>query len=259
MRLKISDLKINYILKGTGRQTILMIHGWGGSIHSWQPLLNVLTQKIDLSKIKILILDLPGFGESQEPPSTWGIKDYANFLLSIIKKFKIRKNNLILIGHSFGGQIACYFTIINPEYINKLILIDPACIRKSGLLAKIAKNIHGKLKQKLKMAISFIPFLKKLLTKLLGNYDYMKASGRMKKIMQRVIDEDLTEILPQIASKTIIIWGEKDSITKPTEGIIIKNLIKNARLFFIKDARHSPHLTKPNLVARLILDFINEP
>lgn len=259
MMLKISNLKINYFLKGSGKQTILLLHGWGGSIKSYQPLLDILTQKLELSKMQILVIDLPGFGKSQEPDSTWGIKDYTNFLATAIKKLHLKKNKLIIIGHSFGGQLAAYFAIVYPEYLDKLILIDPACLRRSGFLAKLAKSIRGNFKQKLKIALSFIPFSKKILSKLLRNYDYEKASARMKKIMQRVLTEDLTQLLPKISTKTIIIWGEKDSITPPTEGITIKNLIKNSRLFFIKDARHSPHLTKPSIVAHLILDFINEP
>lgn len=259
MTLKILNLKINYLLKGSGNLTLLMIHGWGGSIKSYQPLINVLTKKLDLSKVQILAIDLPGFGKSQEPTSVWGIRNYTNFLEAVIKKLCLyKKNKLILIGHSFGGQVATYFAVVYPEYLDRLILIDPACIRKSGLLAKLAKIIGGNMKNKLKTILHFIPFSKKILTKLLQNYDYEKASIRMKKIMRKVLKEDLTYLLPKIKTKTMIIWGEKDSVTPPAQGIVIKKLIKNSKLYFIKDARHSPHITSPKTVAKLILDFINE-
>ena len=55
----------------------------------------------------MLILDLPGFGQSDEPKEIWNIFDYAEMVNYFVKELKI--NDPILIGHSFGGRVAIKF------------------------------------------------------------------------------------------------------------------------------------------------------
>ena len=71
--LRIDDLNINYKIIGDG-DLVVLLHGWGQNIEMMQPLVGGLKNK------KVLIIDLPGFGLSDEPKTVWSIEDYADFV-----------------------------------------------------------------------------------------------------------------------------------------------------------------------------------
>lgn len=253
MEIKVSSIKINYKTLGKGKKIVLFLHGWGGSINSWRKIEPILKEQLNLNSYKLIFLDLPGFGNSQEPKGIWGIKEYSEFLKKFIKKINKNKKPVILIAHSFGGQIATYFAILYRDLLEKLILIDPACIRKESVKSKIINLIF---KNKKFQKIKKIPFLKNLYYKFFASKDYTLASNKMKKIMKRILKEDLEDLLKTLEVKTFLIWGEKDNITPVNYGLKIKKLLKSSQIFFIKNSKHSPHIENPKACANLILKFI---
>ena len=70
MKINIKDLNVNYIQYGEGKD-ILLLHGWGQNIEMMKPLGDNFSDRF-----RITILDLQGFGESDEPKRTWKIDDY---------------------------------------------------------------------------------------------------------------------------------------------------------------------------------------
>ena len=82
MKINIKDLNINYIQYGEGKD-IILLHGWGQNIEMMKPLGDYFCDRF-----RITILDLPGFGESDEPKKTWTIDDYELMLEDFIKELK---------------------------------------------------------------------------------------------------------------------------------------------------------------------------
>ena len=58
---KIKDIDINYVDYGSGKDTIVLLHGWGQNIEMMKPIGDRLK-----NNFKIIIIDLPGFGLSEE-------------------------------------------------------------------------------------------------------------------------------------------------------------------------------------------------
>ena len=94
--LQIDGLTVRYQVGGQGPQ-VLLLHGWGGAIESFTPVLDALHRSYSVSAF-----DLPGFGESSLPPPAWGSADYAQLTLKVMERLKLDRPHLI--GHSFGGQ-----------------------------------------------------------------------------------------------------------------------------------------------------------
>lgn len=61
MNKTVKGLNINYICEGEG-DLVLLLHGWGSNIKLFEASINVLK-----TKYKVLAMDMPGFGESEEP------------------------------------------------------------------------------------------------------------------------------------------------------------------------------------------------
>ncbi len=113
------DIEIAYIEEGSGNQTILFIHGLGSYLPAWKNNIRVLKDNYHC-----IAIDLPGYGKSSKLPYDYNMTFFAD----VIKKFIQKKglSNVILAGHSMGGQISMITAIQNPDLINKIILVDPA-------------------------------------------------------------------------------------------------------------------------------------
>ena len=89
-------------------QTVVLLHGWGGNHLSLSPLL------VSFQNYNILTLDFFGFGQSDKPLQNFDIYSYSNAVAELLKKLNL--NDIILVGHSFGGRISIILS-------NQLVLI----------------------------------------------------------------------------------------------------------------------------------------
>ncbi len=250
---EINGLKINYKIAGEG-PAILVLHGWGGSSDSWRKVQQILSQ----SGYKVVVPDFPGFGKSVTPKDPWGVKEYNDFVLKFVEQLGL--NDFILIGHSFGGQIAVRFTISHPEKVKKLILCDSAAIRaKPGLRTRIFITLArlGNAVFTPRHMARFKDAARNIFYIFVRNGDYKKANGTMKETMKNVLKEDLSAELSGILAPTLIVWGDKDKMVPLKYGRIFKDQIKGAELEVIRGAGHSPHLETPVELAGIILKFLS--
>ena len=77
---RIHNCKLNVTVKGEG-QGILLLHGWGQNAYMMKFLQDHLCEHY-----KVVNLDLPGFGESEEPDHAWDLKEYASAMHVITMK-----------------------------------------------------------------------------------------------------------------------------------------------------------------------------
>ena len=106
--------------KKDSKNLIIFIHGTGAHKKWWDP---IAPQFLDLSHV--IALDLPGMGDSNFRES-YSIKDFGKCVISIIKREKKINDieNIFIIGHSLGGQVAAYVATEKKDLINSLIMID---------------------------------------------------------------------------------------------------------------------------------------
>ena len=97
MNISINNLNINYISEGEG-EAIVLLHGWGSNITLFKSMTEILK-----TKYRVIALDMPGFGLSDEPPCAWCVDDYVDFVLCFLKELEVNKASLL--GHSFGGRV----------------------------------------------------------------------------------------------------------------------------------------------------------
>lgn len=242
MQIVVDGLLTTYLSVNPNKRYILLIlHGWGQSSSFWQGVCNSLP-----SEVSGMALDLPAFGSTQPLSGSPGVKDYSIFVLKFIEKLKLK--NVILLGHSFGGQVAVDFALNQPELIKHLILLSPACIR----------NPHPTLKSRL--LSSFKPLLKLLpnefnrwLFEKIASKNYLTSNPVQRDVMKRILREDYSEKITKLTISTSIIWGSEDREIS-NEGKFLSENIKNSRLYVLYGADHSPHITAP----QKLLPVLNE-
>lgn len=229
--------------KKMGTMKGLIVHGWAYSLEKYKKISMLLTSH----GLKNEILKVPGLTEKLDKP--WDIKDYIEWLKNKIDR---EKNKVVLIGHSNGGRIAASFAAKYPQKIQHLILIDSAGIYHDELHTKIRLLFFSTL-AKIGKRISSSAILRTVLYKLTRENDYNNATVEMKKTMTNLIKSDLSFYLDKINVPTLIIWGEYDKITPLNDAKIMHKLIKDSKLHIIKGAKHSPHFTHAEEVARIII------
>ena len=251
------------------------------------------------SQFKIIIPDLPGFGKSDEPDENWNLDNYIEFVDKFIKSatqargFELIKNILsksslkniinggftsvlnakteekkkpILIGHSFGGQIAMKYAMKYPEKIDKLILTGAAGIRHKlstkrkiiYILAKSGKKVFSLFPETKFPIRNLVSYSRKFLYKLAREKDYHQASLRMKEIMKNILAEDLTPVLDKIKTTTLLVWGKLDNSTPLSDGKLINEKIENSELIIINDANHSLPYQRSKEFVRIVDEFIKK-
>ncbi|MDD3919130.1 MAG: alpha/beta hydrolase [Candidatus Pacebacteria bacterium] len=255
--IKIQGLKIVYKKEGTGTP-IMILHGWGGSSKSWERIIELLSEK----KYMVVCPDLPGFGESETPKEPWNINRYISFVLDFLESQDIEE--CILLGHSFGGGLATKISSEYPKIINKLILCDAAVVRSKERLslrqkvAKMAANIAKPLVGNKLYQEKIQPKLRPFVYKVAGTRDYYSANEIMKKTFKQVFAEDLKAFLSNIRKPTLIVWGKEDVTTPLEDAFEIGKMIEYSEVQVMEGVKHSPHLTKPEDLAKIIIEFLNK-
>jgi pimeloyl-ACP methyl ester carboxylesterase len=228
------------------KEKMYILHGWTYSTEKWTPFVNELKK----SGINVVVLKIPGLTASID--RVWNIEDYVLWLDDTLKHEKVK---VVLCGHSNGGLISLSYALKYPDKVEKLILMDSTGIYHKELSIRIKRWI---LQTAAKIGKKFTSshIAKRLIYKIARAHDYENADPIMKKTMVSLIKTDLLEKFNQINIPTLIIWGERDSVTPLNDGKIMRERIKNSKLFTIKNARHSPQITHPKDTARIIIENI---
>lgn len=250
---EIDGIKINYDVRGQG-EPVLLLHGWGANIKLFDNLMNLLAPKY-----RVFALDMPGFGDSEEPPVPWCVDDYTDFVLKFIEEQGMKKATLL--GHSFGGRVI--IKILSrpslPFEPQRVIFVDAAGIKPKRKLKNVVKVRIFKMS---KWVLSLPPVRKlypdalEQLRKKNGSADYNAATPIMRQSLVRVVNEDLTHLLPNIKVPTLLVWGENDADTPLRDGQLFEQMIPDAGLVTLKNAGHFSFLEQQFTFNRVIASFM---
>ena len=228
--ININGVNIRYNTTGEG-DDVLLLHGWGCNIEIWKPIQDGLSKAH-----RVTAIDFPGFGQSQEPPEVWGVEQYTQCTEQLIEQLQLKKPTLI--GHSFGGRVSILLASRN-NYVGKVILTDAAGVKPQSTKISVSR-IFSKLK---KVSTKIIgeaateklvrPFVNSL-----ASEDYKNASGVMKEVLKKVVDEDLQHVMPSIKAPTLLIWGANDTATPVADAQIMEKLIPDAGLVVMPGCTH---------------------
>ena len=117
VEIKNGDVSIAYHLSGYGDTSIVLVHGWGINKEYWEHQQDALS-----SQYTVVSLDLGGHGQSGHNRDHWTIEEYAKDVIAIINGLQLE--NVILVGHSMGGEIILQTALTIPGKIVGFIGVD---------------------------------------------------------------------------------------------------------------------------------------
>lgn len=248
MECRINDLNTYYIDEGEG-DIVFLFHGWGCRGETLRSIIEIVKKKY-----RVIAVDFPGFGTTDEPKKGWTVNDYSEFTIQFIQKFKCKST--ILIGHSFGTRI-----MINlasrpslPFEIDKMVFIDAAGI----LPVQIDEYMEGYFSFQNKKHELLKDGKEREVIELRerSDKDYAYLSESMCDSYYNVVNENLESLLPKISVPTLLIWGERDMDTPLEDGKKMKKLINDSGLVIIKGAGHYSFLDSPYVFEQILKSYL---
>ncbi len=256
--IEIDKLHVRYVDTKDGKNSVLLLHGLGGSIESWTNNIAELAKQLHT-----IAIDLPGFGYSDKPKMDYTIKFYWQFVSKLIEELKIRP---AVVGSSLGGHIAAELAINRPDLVSKLVLISPPgalprTFKGTPALKKYVKVLQAGSIEQVKKALAAVD--NKPVDNVYADAVYQKLAmpGAKEAFISAMKgsakSRRLNSLLGRIAAPTLVFWGKQD-IMIPVKFVEPFAAMKNSRVILLENCGHRAHAEKPALFNRMLADFVQE-
>ena len=111
---------ISVLSAGTGPETIVCVHGLGGTKASFLPTVNALAEDY-----RVVAIDLPGFGESDKPfGAPYDAPWFARSVFEAMDALGVERAHVA--GNSMGGRVAIEAGLVDRDRTGGLLLLSPA-------------------------------------------------------------------------------------------------------------------------------------
>jgi pimeloyl-ACP methyl ester carboxylesterase len=180
---------------GDGPPRVLALHGWGRRGSDFAP---------SMAGFDALAVDLPGFGATPAPNEVLGAEGYAALVAPVLETFDTPP---VVVGHSFGGRIAVCLAAAHPNRVGSLVITGAPLVRLGPGQSPSA-------------AYRMLRFLNKIgligdvrmeeIRRSRGSADYRAATGVMRDILVKVINESYEPQLKELQNRVVLLWGEDD-------------------------------------------------
>lgn len=239
------------VLDAGSGEPVVVLHGWGGRIESMDPVIRCLA-----ARFRVIALDLPGFGESPLPSAVWGTPDYAAFVRDALGSFDVTSASFV--GHSYGAKVSLYLAATYRTMVQKLVLVGSSGLRSAPSVKARLKRAASKTA---KGAGKLGPpgrALRDAAYRRLASADYRDA-GELRPILVKVVNEDLSGLLPAINASTLLVWGSDDDAIPLAHARRMEKLIPDAGLVVLEGAGHFAYLDEPERFCRVTRHFLGGP
>lgn len=268
-------IEIAYMDEGKGDKTILFIHGLGHSSLGWVK--NIKELKLDF---RCIAIDLPGNGLSSfDKKYPYSIHFFARCIHDFIEEMDL--GNVVLAGHSMGGQVALMYAHLFPNQLESLVLCAPAGLETfTGWEKTMYKStlqvldLFSSEENNIKQAIqnSFYKMPKDVLKLTNGFIDLMHLQDKthykymLESCIQGMLNEPVFDYFPKIKIPVYVFFGKYDNLI-PNKLIHPVSLsyfaekaiqgFPNAELFILADCGHFLQWEKPEELNKLIKSKLN--
>jgi pimeloyl-ACP methyl ester carboxylesterase len=265
---QISTGELAYIDRGAG-QPVLLVHGFPLDHTMWDAQIEALSKHS-----RVIAADLRGFGQSPLGPvdPTHGItmERYADDLAELLDELNLGTDQpIVFVGLSMGGYIAWQFVRKHASRLRALAVLDTRSLAdteeaRAGRL-KMAENVaewgSGRVAEimgpKLSAASTFKtkPAVIAALRHVVERTSPAAIAAAQRGLAAR---PDMTTFLPHISVPTLVMVGDEDAISPPTEMQGIATAIPNAEFVVIPNAGHMTTMENPEAVNQALTKFITE-
>lgn len=253
---------------------IILMHGFGASTFSWRDVMGPLSSAGD-----VVAYDRVGFGFTELPTKWVGVNPYSfegnlDLLTGVIEQVALGRE-VVLVGHSAGGQLAAEFARLHPQLVQRLILVDPAIYTTGGgpswlnWLWEVPQIdrlgpflVQGVAGSGMDLLNESYYDKSKLTPEVRAGYDLpLSIRGWEKAFWEFTTaprDNQLVENLTRITQPTLLITGEFDTVVPTTDTKKLATVIAVNKLVIISNSAHLPQEEQADLFVSEVLLWLEE-
>jgi pimeloyl-ACP methyl ester carboxylesterase len=256
VRLK-TGVRLRYVERGTGPETILLLHGWPDSWYSYGPMLAGLA-----GHHRVFVVDQRGFGESDRPEDGYTIDHFAADAAAFLDAVGV--DAATVVGHSMGSFVARRIAELFPARVRRLVLVGAAVSADNAVLREVADSVRdlpdpvpADFAREFAAATLHAPIPEPFFDGLVA--ECRRAPARVwRAALAGLMAFDDRAGLGRIAVPTMVVGGVHDVLFSVAEQRAVAAAIPGARLVLYPDAGHCPNWEHPDRVAAHIDAFVGD-
>jgi pimeloyl-ACP methyl ester carboxylesterase len=248
-------VRLRVLSKGAGPALVFFHGAWG---LTWDPFLDELARTFT-----VVAPEHPGTtpGAPDEIARLDGLWDLVLCYDELLEALGLPE--VAVVGHSFGGLVACELAAAYPRRVRRLALIDPLGFWRDadpvvnwGMLN--VADLPGWI---------FHDPERESARRMFGTGEtpdaaaavrvrLMWAMGATGKFIWPLPDKGLKKRIHRVTAPALVVWGKEDRLVPPAYADEFARRLPGARVELVADAGHAPQLEHPDAVARIVRDFL---
>jgi pimeloyl-ACP methyl ester carboxylesterase len=270
-----SGFDIAYTDEGSGSQTIIFIHGLGSYSQAWVKNIDGLK-----SNFRCIAIDLPGYGKSSKQPHSGLMSFYASIVNELIAELDL--SEVILAGHSMGGQISITTSLLYPNVVKGLALVAPAGFERfhkgqkqwfsdvmtvDGVKLTTPEAIQNNLATNFYKLPQDAEFMITDRISMRSADDFEAYCYAVVQSVSGMVNEPVIDYLEDIDVPTLIFFGENDNLIpnrylNPGRTVDIAKagatMIKNSKLVMVPKCGHFMMFEKSDIFNAQVIEFFGK-
>ena len=269
-------IHMHYRDQGQG-PTLLLIHGFSASLHTWQPWVDRLaTGDQRINDYRVITIDLPGHGLTRAPAGYQpSIENYVAAVQAFVEARGLTQFGLA--GNSMGGNVAWEYALAHPEHVQALILVDaggwpdnrPEANRETPIFKLMRNPTLGPILLQLdatnlvRQGLRSAFYDPALVTDIMvSRYTRLgRAPGHRQILLQiqqgfRARNVATPERLAGLHMPVLIMTGDTDRLIPPEHAQQFHDAIPGSQLITFEHCGHIPQEEKPDESAMAVHEFM---
>ncbi|MDQ3254930.1 MAG: alpha/beta fold hydrolase [Acidobacteriota bacterium] len=256
---RVREIEMGYTEAGRGTPVVLL-HGFPFNRSMWSEQLEALK-----GSHRVIAPDLRGHGETTVTDDAATMEEMARDVAALLDELKIE--HAAIGGLSMGGYVALAFCRLFPHRVRALILADTRAgadtedLRRGReesaqrALSEGMEAIADQMLPKLLAPATLIdkPLIVERVRRMMTDTNPAGAAAALRGMAVR---RDQKSFLPEISSPTLIVVGDEDAPTPPSEAEVLQRGIHGSRLVTINGAGHVSNIEQPAEFNSALTDFL---
>ena len=243
----VDGIDIHWTSTGNGPQAVIFVHGWTCDSTSWQYQVPAISQQY-----RVITLYLPGHGKSESPEvGQFWMELFARAVEAVRSEAGI--DQAVLVGHSMGTPVVRRYTLMYPERVAGLVLVD-GLVQLAGAAAVARPRMIGPEGQRMRegiargMASTATPEVQDQIVKMMLATSEATADGAMVATWDQATWTNDVVSVPALG-----VYAGMSSVAN-LDGM--KRLYSQLEYHVIPDTGHFLMMEEPQEFNRLLRDFL---
>ena len=250
---------IAYDIAGNG-PLVVFLHGIGGNRTNWEGQVEYFGAGFCAAA-----WDARGYGASDDPPHALRFGDYADDLARLLDHLDAERAHMV--GLSMGGMILQDFYGRYPRRVATLALVDTSAGFGSAS-EEVRRDFLARRLEPLERGLTPADIAPEVVEVLVAKSASPAARQRMrasmealrvesyKQALHAIVTTDFRAVLPRIKVPALVIVGEEDGVTPPSDAEFLAKNIPGVALVTLPGAGHLTNIEKPEAFNAALETFL---